>query len=44
MKRVIGFDLGTTNSVVAFKTKNVEVIRNNENEELSRSCVGLLNG
>jgi len=43
MKKVIGIDLGTTNSVVAFKTKNAEVIRNSENEELTRSCVGLLN-
>ena len=41
MKKVIGIDLGTTNSVVAFKTKNVEILRNKENEELTRSCVGL---
>jgi len=41
MKKVIGIDLGTTNSVVAFKTKDVEVLRNKENEELTRSCVGL---
>lgn len=43
MKKVIGVDLGTTNSVVAFKTKEVEVLRNNENEELTRSCVGWRN-
>jgi molecular chaperone DnaK len=43
MKKVIGIDLGTTNSVVAFKTKNVEIIRNKENEELTRSCVGYMN-
>jgi molecular chaperone DnaK len=41
MKKVIGIDLGTTNSVVAFKTKDVEVLRNKENEELTRSCVGI---
>ena len=41
MKKVIGIDFGTTNSVVAFKTKNVEVLPNRENEELTRSCVGL---
>jgi molecular chaperone DnaK len=41
MKRVIGIDLGTTNSVVAFKNKDVEVLRNKENEELTRSCVGV---
>lgn len=43
MKKAIGIDLGTTNSVVAFKTKNVEIIRNNEQEELTRSCVGYMN-
>lgn len=41
MKKVIGIDLGTTNSVVAFKTKDVEILRNKENEELTRSCVGI---
>jgi molecular chaperone DnaK len=43
MKKVIGIDLGTTNSVVAFKMKDVEVLRNKQNEELTRSCVGLNN-
>lgn len=43
MKKVIGIDLGTTNSVVAFKTKNVEVVRIEGNDELTRSCVGLIN-
>lgn len=43
MKKVIGIDLGTTNSVVAFKSKDVEVLRNKENEELTRSCVALRN-
>jgi molecular chaperone DnaK len=40
MKKVIGIDLGTTNSVIGFKTKTVEILRNKENEELTRSCVG----
>lgn len=35
----IGIDLGTTNSVVAQKTKNVEITRNNDHEELTRSVV-----
>jgi len=43
MKKVIGIDLGTTNSVVAFKTKDVEVLRNKEGDELTRSCVALRN-
>lgn len=43
MKKVIGIDLGTTNSVMAFKTKNVDIIRNSEGEELTRSCVALYN-
>jgi molecular chaperone DnaK len=43
MKKVIGIDLGTTNSVVAFKTKSVEILRNKENQELTRSCVGQRN-
>ena len=41
MKKAIGIDLGTTNSVVAFKDTVVKIQRNNENEELTRSCVGL---
>lgn len=41
MKKVIGIDFGTTNSVVALKTKSVEVIRIPQEEELTRSCVGL---
>ncbi|OSZ81154.1 hypothetical protein CAP36_07940 [Chitinophagaceae bacterium IBVUCB2] len=41
MKKAIGIDLGTTNSVVAFKDTAVKIIRNKENEELTRSCVGL---
>ncbi len=44
MGKAIGIDLGTTNSVVAFKDSTVRIIRNKENEELTRSCVGLRNG
>lgn len=44
MKKVIGIDLGTTNSVVSFKAKDVEILRNKENEELTRSCVGFKAG
>lgn len=44
MKKAIGIDLGTTNSVVAFKDTAVKIIRNKENEELTRSCVGLRKG
>lgn len=44
MKKVIGIDLGTTNSVVAFKDVSVKIQRNKENEELTRSCVLWKNG
>ena len=44
MKKAIGIDLGTTNSVVAFKDTAVKIVRNKENEELTRSCVGLRKG
>jgi molecular chaperone DnaK len=44
MKKAIGIDLGTTNSVVAFKDTSVKIIRNKENEELTRSCVVLRKG
>jgi molecular chaperone DnaK len=43
MKKVIGIDLGTTNSVIAFKDTAVKIIRNKENEELTRSCIGFRN-
>jgi molecular chaperone DnaK len=43
MKKSIGIDLGTTNSVVAIKDTVVKIIRNNENDELTRSCVGIRN-
>ncbi|MEC4050106.1 Hsp70 family protein [Flavobacterium sp. SUN046] len=41
MKKTIGIDLGTSNSVIAFKDTAVKIIRNKENEELTRSCIGL---
>lgn len=41
MKKAIGIDLGTSNSVIAFKDTIVKIIRNKENEELTRSCIGL---
>lgn len=41
MKKAIGIDLGTSNSVIAFKDTGVKIIRNKENEELTRSCIGL---
>lgn len=44
MKKSIGIDLGTTNSVVAFKDTSVKIIRNKENEEITRSCVALRKG
>jgi molecular chaperone DnaK len=43
MKKSIGIDLGTTNSVIVIKDTIVKIIRNNENEELTRSCVGIRN-
>lgn len=43
MKKAIGIDLGTSNSVVSFKDTQVRIIRNKENEELTRSCIGLRN-
>ena len=43
MKKSIGIDLGTTNSVIAFKDTSIRIVRNKDNEELTRSCVGLLN-
>jgi molecular chaperone DnaK len=41
MKKAIGIDLGTSNSVIAFKDISVRIYRNKENEELTRSCIGL---
>ena len=40
MGKAIGIDLGTTNSVVAFKDTTVKVIQTGaNNEDLCRSCV-----
>lgn len=42
MGKAIGIDLGTTNSVVAYKDTTVKVIRTGvNNEDLCRSCVAL---
>ena len=45
MGKSIGIDLGTTNSVVAFKKLNVEIIKHEGKlEELVRSCVAFPDG
>lgn len=45
MAKAIGIDLGTTNSVVAFKDSAVRIISTGaNNEELCRSCVASKNG
>ena len=41
MAKAIGIDLGTTNSVVAFKDTTVRTIVGRDNEELCRSCVAI---
>ena len=42
MAKTIGIDLGTTNSVVAFKDATVRVVATGpNNEDLCRSCVAL---
>ena len=42
MGKSIGIDLGTTNSVVAFKDATVRVISTGpNNEDLCRSCVAI---
>ena len=42
MGKAIGIDLGTTNSVVAYKDTAVKVIQTGaNNEDLCRSCVAL---
>ena len=42
MGKAIGIDLGTTNSVVAYKDTTVKVIQTGvNNEDLCRSCVAL---
>ena len=44
MESAIGIDLGTTNSVVAFKKKETIILLNRENNELTPSVVGLYKG
>ncbi|TZF86157.1 Hsp70 family protein (plasmid) [Pedobacter sp. BS3] len=44
MKKAIGIDLGTTNSVIAFKETVLKIIRNSDGEELTRSYIALNNG
>jgi len=39
MKKTIGIDLGTTNSVAAIKTVGTEVLKNSEGELITPSCV-----
>jgi molecular chaperone DnaK len=41
MSKSIGIDLGTTNSVVAVKGVAVEIIKNNEDELITPSCVAI---
>jgi len=41
MKKAIGIYLGNSKSATAFKDTSVKIIRNKENEELTRSCIGL---
>jgi molecular chaperone DnaK (HSP70) len=42
--KAIGIDLGTTNSVMACKSKDLLILRNRENEEFTRSIVGFYKG
>lgn len=41
MSKTIGIDLGTTNSVVAFKDASVRVLTGSDNQDLCRSCVAM---
>jgi len=40
MGKAIGIDLGTTNSVMAQKVRDLRIIQNQENEDTTRSAVG----
>lgn len=40
MKKCIGIDLGTTNSVVTFKDAKLKIIRNREKQKSTPSCLG----
>ena len=44
MGKAIGIDLGTTNSSMAILKRNIEIIRNTEETELTKSCVAWYNG
>ncbi len=44
MGKAIGIDLGTTNSVMGHKVKDLRVILNQENEDVTRSAVGSYKG
>ena len=43
MGKTIGIDLGTTNSVVAFATKDVEILELEGHSKLMPSCVSYTN-
>ena len=43
MGKAIGIDLGTTYSSMAILKRNIEIIRNMEDKEMTRSCVALIN-
>lgn len=42
MNKVIGIDLGTSNSVMAFTSVDTEILQNAENGDLTKSCVAYL--
>jgi len=44
MAKAIGIDLGTTNSVMALQAKGLMILRNRENEEITRSAVSAHKG
>ncbi len=44
MGEAIGIDFGTNNSVAAYQTRNVQVLKNNENDETTPSWVALSGG
>ncbi|HLJ45257.1 MAG TPA: Hsp70 family protein [Bryobacteraceae bacterium] len=44
MGKAIGIDLGTTNSVAAIRVTDTRPIQNKENEDLTRSVVGVYKG
>ena len=44
MKKAIGIDLGTTNSVFAFKDASIKVLRNKEGKSTTRSAVAIDKG